>query len=436
MADSASLSAEQELAFAFRLWADSEDAVRALVHEGLLEIRNSRDVALARADVLIEAAEAAAEQVQDIRIELLENPQGNYTSFVIEVLVTLAFETTIAGVVLSRISKALFSHVLASTAMAMRRRARAILAPSGAARARERAKALQLLRDLPRMRGGQQRTDAVAQLTAMATTRSGKVRQLLDGFAARRAVPPAPASDSRQALKSFHEAVRQLAKGGGDMNENLQGAAQTAIVLAQAPRAATPLSNADSPGVQLLTDIQAYAGRLRLTIRLVHNQLEKWMSDQLLEPDTEGFLDILSACAYRDVRAEGDVDLRRIDDDLRSMRDQYRLLFEAVIWAHLFGFQRPRSGYQPERLQIDGEKFVNIADRLHTYWYERFGPQIDARNAEPGASFRYTGTFKDLTEREKVYKLRDYFWMIVDSANDLRRLYGSQPAPANIRTWW
>ena len=166
------------------------------------QIRNSRDVALARADVVLHAAVAAAEQVQDIRIDLLENPEGNYSSFVIEVLVTLAFETTIAGVLLTKVSKALFSHVMASAAMAMRRRARSLLTPSNAARLRERSKALQLLRDLPRLRGPQ-RTDAVRQLTSLATDRSAKAKQLLDGFIARRQVPVPVKSNTQQALKSF-----------------------------------------------------------------------------------------------------------------------------------------------------------------------------------------------------------------------------------------
>ncbi|MBL8270921.1 hypothetical protein [Steroidobacter sp.] len=426
---------EQDIATGFTLWAQSDDAIRALVNEGLLQIQNSRDVAVARTDVILQAAIAAAEQVQDIRIEQLENPDANYSSFVIEVLVIVAFETTIAGIVLSKVSNALFSHVLATTATAMRRRARALLSSSTAARLRERSKALQILRDLPRLRGPQ-RGEAVKQLTALATDRSGKARRLIDGFISRSQVPVPVASDSRQALKSFHDAVRTLSKGGGDVNENLQGAAQTGIALLQAPSAGPALSEADSPGVRLLTDIQAYASRVRLSIQLVHNQLEKWMNDQLLEPDNDSYLEILSVCTYRDVRAGNSSDLQRIDDDLNILRNQYRLMFEAVIWAYLFGFQRPRSAREPQRPEIEGENFKNIKERLMDYWLLRFGAQIDARNAEADGSRKFPGKFADLPRRGQVFQLRDHFWLIMEKVRELEGTYSNQPRPVELGTWW
>ena len=80
---------------------------------------------MARVDVMLQAAVAAVEQVQDVRIDVLESPQANYLPFVVEVLVTIAFETTLAGVVLSKMSGALFSHIMASVALRVRLAARA-----------------------------------------------------------------------------------------------------------------------------------------------------------------------------------------------------------------------------------------------------------------------------------------------------------------------
>ena len=216
--------------------------------------------------------------------------------------------------------------------------------------------------------------------------------------------------------------MRTLAKGGSDVNENLQGAAQVGIVLAQAPSAAAFLEHGKLTSVRLLTDIQAYSSRLRLTIQLVHNQLEKWMSDQLLEPNGEAFLEILSVCTYRDVRADGDSDLRRLDDDLKTLRDQYRWMFEAVIWAYLFGFKRPRSGRDEMRPDIDGEQFKKIDSRLTDYWLARFGPQIDARNAEADYNRRFPGKFKDQSRKGQLSQLRDHFWLIMDNVSELEKL--------------
>ena len=236
----------------------------------------------------------------------------------------------------------------------------------------------------------------------MATARGGQARQLLDGYIARRPAPPSPASNTREAVRAFHEAIATMAKGGGDVSENLQGVAETGVVLARPPNAGARLSEDDSPGVRLLTDIQAYVSRTRLAIQLVHNELEKWMSDQLIKPDRDTFLEILGVCTYRDVRAGGNGDVQRIDDDLRTIRDQYRALFEAAIWAHLFGFHRWRSVREPERPTMSGDTFARVEDRLMSYWRVRFGPQIDARNADATASRRFQGQFKDLNQRAQA----------------------------------
>ena len=40
MADTVTAAAEQEIATAFALWTEADDALHSLIHEGLLEIRN------------------------------------------------------------------------------------------------------------------------------------------------------------------------------------------------------------------------------------------------------------------------------------------------------------------------------------------------------------------------------------------------------------
>ena len=62
-----------------------------------------------------------------------------------------------------------------------------------------------------------------------------------------------------------------------------------------------------------------------------------------------------------------------LEEDLGSIRNRYKLLFEAIIWAKLYGFDRSRGGL----ITNSGKSLKGVEEELLTYWFKRFAKPIE-----------------------------------------------------------
>src|SRR5262245_53771459 len=80
-------------------------------------VRESAIVEAERIQAVIDGVTLAGEQVQDVRLKLLENgPEVSTSMMVLDLFVFFALESTIAGKVLSAVTKGLLNRVLRSRA--------------------------------------------------------------------------------------------------------------------------------------------------------------------------------------------------------------------------------------------------------------------------------------------------------------------------------
>lgn len=302
----------------------------ALTKEDLIYlIRWSAQMDAERIQAIVDGAVLAAEQVQDKRIDLLEqDPEVTATELIFESLLTFVLESSLIGI---------------AAQVAARRIVTPLLRKAGAA-----ALSVRLLRQAPAMR--REYLQALEFARRFGPYVTAQVR----------AANPI----SRDDLNAYHRFMRAVARADGHITEGIVGLAKGGVeARAHVPRTRELLPG-DSPGVAILKAAQSYASTHRATIAMVHAQLE------------------VAALGAKD-----EATLKKIDDaiqilpleqDLSALRARYALLYEAVIWVILFGLAdgskiRVKGGLVsgPE-LELTGVK-----KPLLKYWESRFATLIE-----------------------------------------------------------
>jgi hypothetical protein len=384
------------------------DAKTQLAEEVTLYVRQSSYIQHARVDAYLEGVILAAEQVQDKRIQFLETPpEVTGWEFVGNILLTFALESTIGGKLLAAITKRIFTPVLRQNAvfMAMPDWAKA---PDGKALKKEAER-------LSRMNSATRITTFPSGRTGpIETGRSSSTATIAAVLKKGAGGRPGLSALGREDVKLYHDSLEAIIRGTPDTATNLAAAAKSVreALQGERPKPAPYLGASDSTGVSILGAAQSYASLTRLGIQFRHAWLEWLLKARDLEPASLTY--VIDLCAYEALELE--VDGQKIELDLSDIRGRYKMLFEAVIWARLFGFDKNRN--QP-RLQVSAEKFEGVDQAFSDYWTRRFGSAIDGRymNARDG----YRASFKDLSKREQLFFIQKYFWEIVTQLPRLKQ---------------
>jgi hypothetical protein len=316
-------------------------ATRALFVE---QVRQSAAVQEARADVLLEGAMLAAEQVQDVRIAVLEEPtEMTATEFWVEVALTVIIESNLASKLLAATTKKIFTPVVRSNALFL-------LLPKSA-QGRELAAAGKVFEEV-----------------------AGSGRSVLrDGIA------KLPGTASKDSLKLYHAAIQQLVTASSQV-DLAKTAVKVTNQVARAknrPRANRPLAASDSAGVAVLHGALEYASATRLGIRFALAGLERavWTATRFDDLAAVGVVvdwEDLTDPQERETFSQG----------LAVLRKETARFLEALIWGRMYGFadaqRQPGVTSNPAIGSDATAPFTGVKKPLQTYWRDRFQADADA----------------------------------------------------------
>ncbi len=278
-----------------------------------------------RTQALVDGAILAAEQVQDKRLDLLEQgPELTVSEVLFDVFLTMALESSIAGKVLAGITKKLLKPALSSV------RVFSVLPKFALS---ERGRDLKWLSQTMKVWGGKQ----VARNT---------IKKFLT-------------PSNELTIAQYNRTLQVLYQGGSNVEQNLTaiakgGKAGAQQLLFHGRNPPPVLSFGDSVSVLILSAAQIYASQQRLAIFLSYSTFEMWLRLDLVEIE-----DMEMICKSEIT----DEELTSIN----TLRDQYKLLYEAVIWTKLFGLDTDLS-----KVIVNQGKLRGVPNEHLKYWLKRF----------------------------------------------------------------
>jgi hypothetical protein len=364
-------------------------ANREAFNEDLIYLmKQSCAVQLARVEAFLDGIVLAAEQVQDIRIKILETPkeQTGWQIF-FSVGLTFVLESTIAGRLLSAVSKSIFGAVLNHQKVFMA---------------------------LP---------SAFLSVDGKTLTKTARALKT-DGRSFRLVLHQVSASWSRGDIKLYHDWLEALARGSDAVGTNMTAAAKAGREFLEQDRRAPPPSVGaqDSVGVGVLAAAQHYASVTRLGIQVRYAAFERLVRRNICTDDELAYLaDLVS---WEDLKLDVGGG-RTISCNLGDLRRRYQLLFEAVIWSRHFGFEPPRGGGVQGAPGVLGERFDGIDEAFCDYWRNRFDENVDQFNAARGKNYKFTA----MPVAQQLFDLRDYFWKITTELARLSEGDLKKPVP-------
>jgi hypothetical protein len=316
----------------------------ALVEAVVQLVRQSAAVQEARLDALLDGATLAAEQVQDVRLQVIEEPaEVTGWDIFVEIAPILIIESKVPAKLLANLTKRLLGPAVRSNAL--------FLALPKSQAGKELVKAAD---DLARL-GLIPRGDVAKQVAKLAGTASGDSVKLY--------------SAGTHAIINFGS--------GTDYAQAVITAGQQGYRRATAPTN-PPLRAADSAGVAVVGAAMNYAAATRLAIRFSHARIEAFCR-------TEATLTDLAAVGVgMDWDPLEDPNERSpLPGGLAEARGQYQLFFEAVIWARMYGFSHASIGvpgsrnHPPISTNDPAAPFVGPKKALQQYWLSRFGAEAE-----------------------------------------------------------
>jgi hypothetical protein len=309
----------------------------------VLLVRQSAAVQEARVDAFLDGATLAAEQVQDVRLQVLETPaQVRGWELWVE-FALLLLETNLVSKAIALASRTIFIPMVRSN--------RLFLALPKSAAGKELVK---LSKNLP---GVQFRATTKSVLSSGAL-----------GL---------PGTASPDSLKLYHGSIQAIVRLGSEAGLSGADLIKDAAKLEgerrrrrTAPPSGGSLPLGDSAGVVVLSAAQDYARATRLGIQIRHARIESFVRREATPADLAVVVDALG---WDPLGEPGE----QLTLSLADLRDNYRLLLEALIWARLYGF----SATQP-RIDVnaspDEPPFIGIKEQLQDYWQRRFQALADA----------------------------------------------------------
>ena len=364
----------------------SDALLDELTEEVVFQIRSSRAMQLARMDAYLDGVVLAAEQVQDIRLSLQETPPAvSGWEAAGSILLTFALDATIGGKVLAKAAQIIFTPVLRMNAVF-----RALPKSADGKRLVEQARTLARLNQ-PSLPSGIPRGPGLpAQriYPSARAARSDTFAAVLQGGAGGQPGLKALGKDN---VVLYHAWLEAVVKGGSATEHNVLAAAKAVRQAAGTTFTAPPPSPTDSPSVALRAAAYDYASVTKLGIQLQHDRLETLVRGRHIEPP--GLERVIELSQWDGIEVVG----------LSAIRRQFGLLFEAIVWARLYGFRAPL----PPRV-TNNESYLGIDERLSEYWMERFAFAVAPTRGLSVEEWRAQSM------DARLFQLRDYFWEIVN----------------------
>jgi hypothetical protein len=363
----------------------SDALLDELTEEVVFQVRQSRAVQLARIEAYIDAVVLAAEQVQDTRIRLLEEPVAvSGWEAAGSILLSFALDSTIAGKLLAKAAQVIFTPVLRMNSVF-----RALPKSADGQRLMDQARRLARMNEPAPPSGRSRGPGLPAQRIYSGRAPSAQTfGAVLQGGAGGQ---PGLKALGKENVVLYHAWLEAVVQGGSSAEKNLTAVAKAMRQAANTVFTAPPPSATDSPAVALRAAAYEYASVTRLGVQVQHDRFETLVRGGQLEP--AGLGAIVDLCAWQELDGLA----------LGAMRRDFALLFEAIIWARLYGFKRPL-----DPRVTNNETYLGIDERLSEYWFARFATLVAPRIGLT------VPEWWQLSVDQRLFRLRDYFWVIID----------------------
>lgn len=355
---------------------EESPATQREIEEAALTIRQSALIQIERIQAFADGAELAVEQVQDIRFKLLEQRfNASANSALIAAVMTGVLESTLPGRALVFVARHTAGPMLRMNKLFQ------VLPDS-----RERAKVVLALR------------------AERARARAGGALFTADFYRSwHREFGPKP--------KDWFNLRRYAAA----LVRGQPAATQNGIAFAKAVWAGIDkvrlnedviIDPVDTAGVNVMAAAQEYASNNRFMTLFHAATMESIVrSSNLAKEHLDIMVELLVPGA--------------IDITLAEVRRKYKMFFEAVIWAKLYGFDRT----QGTGIGFAGYSIKGVEDELLDYWFVRFAHQIEEWSqgnpvgtpgfgTATGINPIADGTFASLSRQQRVSYVHQYLTAI------------------------
>ncbi|ANE47696.1 hypothetical protein SY83_16995 [Paenibacillus swuensis] len=294
-------------------------------------VEQAFQIQLERLQIIVDASLLAVEQVQDKRIEVLEQGKNVTVEDVIfDLLSVYLWEVGILGHVLTPLIKEVTSVICAKSL------------------------AMQAVYDrIPK-------TDYGAQIIGMGRSeKEGKeiIRTIIQDHVRN------PKQFTSEQYAMFTKSVTDLISKAPD-----QAAAKVKSTIKNWKSLAdkvktTALKTTDTPNVALLKAAQSYASRNRTALHMQKSNTIAFIrsNPRMSKKELKEFVRVF---AWEEI------------PDVQFIRDQYQMALEIVVWAQLYRF-KANDPSSPEVLLNSG-KFRGINDKIVDYWIIRFRSVLES----------------------------------------------------------
>ena len=370
----------------------NDAAFDELTEEIVFQIRQSRAVQLARVQAYLDGLVLAAEQVQDVRLKHQETPPAvSGWEAAGSLLLTFALDSTIAGKLLAKTAQVIFTPILRMNSVF-----RALPKSTDGKQLVEQALKLAQLNHPFRYDGlSASAKRLLPSFRRVSEARAQTISAVLQGGAG--GVPGLKALD-KQNVVLYHAWLDAVIKANSASEKNFTAAAKTVRAAAKMSLESAPLPTGNSPGVDLRAAAYDYATVTSLGIQFQHDRFETLVRGRNIEP--AALEKLIALFQWEDLDTpEGAAAAAA----LSRCRREFALLFEAIIWARLYGFKRP---YAPA--VTNNLSYLGIDQRHSDYWLERFASAVAPRwNIS-------VDKWKAQSTERRLFQLREYYWDIVE----------------------
>lgn len=326
-------------------------------------LHRSEQIQIERLQCIADGAQLAAEQVQDVRLDLLEQgPEVSTQAVIIDLFIGLLLDSSLPGILVKSFANAVSKPMVR----------RNLLLLSG-----EKRKAAALLK---------------SPFLTLPTSGSGKIhyKMVIDQLLARQLK-----ADEYLKAADRWRAVAVIASNS-DRSKDATAFMKAGYKGYKSKLDSKPLRiDGDTPGVSLLASVQEFMSTSRLVIKFQYQRMETMVKiGGMTGSDAREFLRL--------------AEFEPIEGSLKAIRDRCKLLFEGIIWAGLFKFDANNRKLRNDRLN-------GIDKRLTDYWLQRFGGEIQRWVGELGPQGRRNegqsaiADWNKITYIEQLGSLERYF---------------------------
>jgi hypothetical protein len=289
-------------------------------------LHRSEQIQLERLQCLADGALLGAEQVQDVRLDLLEQgPEVDTSAVIIDLFIGFLLDSSIPGRLLKGFANTTCKRLVARSA---------IFKIDGKLALEEADKEFAFFKEFVSSK------DAYSDI--IESFNSAKYLNHAKGV--RKLIELASNSDVQKDVTATFKTIRNVS------NKRL---------------IEKPLEiDGDTPGVSLVGSVQEFVAINRLLVKFQYRRMETFIRfDFMTGNEVRRFVTL----------AEFDP----LESPLKEIRDQCKLIFEAIIWAGLFQFNKDSREIILSKDVFFREGIIKGIDaRLSNYWIRRFGGSI------------------------------------------------------------